>query len=249
MHINRKSLVMLVATISACQLPLSALAQDAPGITTSSQAHTVTGPASSHGMAMNPVPGHANALGWVNPDFLSRRTSMHTIYVAPIEVQAAVDSPYRNLSPNELAELNQQFRAALAVQMPPGMKLVSEPQPDSMTVDLALKQSEMKKDGFHLRNYTPFGFLIRHAKTAVGVSKVSFVNMRVDVEAYDAQGVPLLALNIKPQGHPADPGSALNPADTDPNQVPMTPVRLDQMPAYLAAKTPQFQAALRAMSS
>jgi len=248
MHLNRKSLISLVALMGACQLPLSALAQDAPNYTHSSQARTLSRPASSNGMALTPVPGHGNAQGWVSPDFVSRRTGMHTIYVAPIEVQAAADSQYLNLSPDELAELNRHFRVALAAQLPPGMKLVSEPQPDSMTVNLALKQGEMKKDGFHLLNW-PVGFLISHAKAAAGVSKVSFANMVVNVEAYDAQGVPLLALNMRPQGIPADPGSALNPADADPNQVRMSPVRLDQMPAYLAGTTPQFQAALRALTS
>ena len=249
MHLNRKSLISLVALMGACQLPLSALAQDAPNYTHSSQARTLSRPASSNGMALTPVPGHGNAQGWVSPDFVSRRTGMHTIYVAPIEVQAAADSAYRDLSPNELAELNLHFREKLAAQLPPGLTLVAAPQPDSMLVNVALMQSEMKKDGFHLRNLTPFGFVISHAKAAAGVSKVSFASMLVGVKVSDPQGQPLLALTIKPQGIPADPGSALNPADADPNQVPMSPVRLDQMPAYLAAKTGKIEAVLQALAA
>jgi len=249
MFITRKYFVLMAVVAGTCQLPLTAAAQGVPTSPVVLAAPAASVPTSLSGVSLRPVPGHPNAQGWLNPDFRVRRTSLHTLYIEPIEVQAAADSAYRDLSPNELAELNLHFREKLAAQLPPGLTLVAAPQPDSMLVNVALMQSEMKKDGFHLRNLTPFGFVISHAKAAAGVSKVSFASMLVGVKVSDPQGQPLLALTIKPQGIPADPGSALNPADADPNQVPMSPVRLDQMPAYLAAKTGKIEAVLQALAA
>lgn len=251
MRINRKhlSLTLLAVVIGVCQLPLSAVAQGAPSSALANPPNDINSLPASRDPQLSPVPGHANAQGWLSPDFRSRRATLHTLYVESIAVRSAPDSPYRDLSPNELATLNRDFGTELATHLPPDLKLVSAPQPDSMLVNVTLDQSEMKKDGFHLRNLTPFGFLISHAKTAAGVSKIMFERMVVDVRASDANGALLFVLDMKPQGIPADPASALTPAEADPNQVPMSPVRLDQMPAYLAAKTPKLQSALQALAS
>jgi hypothetical protein len=245
MRINRKYFLGFATALALGQLPLTAAAQGEAAY----QAPVAATHAVSPAPQLNPVPGHPNAQGWINRDFRLHRMGLHTLYIEPIEVQSAADSPYRDLSPEELATLNQQFRLAVAAQLPPDLKLVAAPQPDSMLVNIVLQHSEMKKDGFHLRNYTPIGFLVSHAKAAVGVSKISFERMLVNVNAYNSAGDALFVLTMKPQGIPADPGSALTPADADPNQVPMSPVRLDQMPTYLAAKVAKFQTALQALAA
>jgi hypothetical protein len=260
MRINRKYFLLCALGLALGQLALTVAAQNVaptqmPPDVTSQGASQLTSQAAATMSAMpsvqqlRSVPGHPNAEGWINPDFRLHRMGLHTLYIEPIKVQAAADSPYRDLSPSELATLNQQFRIAVAGQLPPNLKLVAAPQPDSMLVGIVLQHSEMKKDGFHLRNYTPIGFLVSHAKAAVGVSKISFERMRVEVNAHNSAGTALFVLNLKPQGIAADPGSALTPADADPNQVPMSPVRLDQMPTYLAAKVAKFQMALQALAA
>ncbi len=208
-----------------------------------SVAHAVTDP------AQVPVPGHPNATGWRAADFSQRRAGLATLYIAPIQVRAAADSPYHDLSPDQWGQLDQQFRGALASRLPAGLTLVSSPQADSLRIDVTLTDAEMKKAGFNLLNYTPVGFLVSHAKAAVGVSKVTVQGMRVGIRAADPSGTTLWALTIRPLGHPADPGSALDPADADPTRVPMTPVRLDQMPDYLAGKAAQLPAWVQALPS
>lgn len=248
MRIRRQFVVLLAAMACVCQWPLGAMAQNLPAQGEAPLAR-VNPALAQDALQLHPVPGFGNAQGWLATDFDQRRPTLHTLYLEPIEVQAAADSSYRDLAPDELAALDRQFHAALVAQVPPGLTLVAAPQPDSIRVRVTLQQSEMKKDGFHLLNLTPIGFLVSHAKTAVGVSKVSFVRMVVGVRAYDSHGNALLALEMKPQGIPADPGSALDPAAADPDRVPMSPVRLDQLPTYLAAKTSRFRQALHALES
>lgn len=196
-----------------------------------------------------PVPGHSNATGWRAADFARRRAGLTTVYVAPIQLCAAADSPSHDLSPDQRALLDQQFRSALAARLPAGLTLVSSPRADSLRIEVKLADAEMKKAGFNPLNYTPIGFLVSHAKAAAGVSKVTVQGMRVAIRAADPDGAMLWALTIRPLGQPADPGSALDPADADPTRVPMTPVRLDQMPGYLADKAAELPAWVQALPS
>jgi len=249
MDIRRYRILLFAAACCLSQASFAAPAQVAANNPSVAVANLGDAAPALPGVSLHPVPGHQNAQGWLSTQFQQQRATLHTVYVAPIQVEVAADSAYKDLAPEELAALNQAFQQALVKQLPTDMQLVTTPQADSMRIEITLQRSEIKKAGFRLLNYTPVGFLVNHAKTAAGVSKVSFQGMVVAVRGFDPAGRPLLALDMKPQGVPADPGSALNPADADPNQVPMTPVRLDQMPGYLAAKTPQFRQALAALAT
>jgi len=234
-------LILLATGVPAAQAETQVSTQPDP------RAASVT-PAASPATLL-PVPGHPNVVGWRAANFPAQRAGLSAVYIAPIQIQMAPDSPYHDLAPDELARLNQQFRTTVAAQLPTGLTLVPAPQPDAMRIEITLAGAEMKKDGFNPLNYTPVGFLLSHAKAAAGVSKVAVRQMEVGVRAYDGTGAPLWALTIRPLGQPADPGSALDPADADPTRVPMTPVRLDQMPGYLAAKVAQFPTLIEALPS
>ncbi len=203
----------------------------------------------SAGNAQVPVPGHSNVTGWRAADFARRRAGLTTVYVAPIQLCAAADASYHNLSHDQRALLDRQFRAALAARLPGGLTLVSSPRADSLRIEVRLADAEMKTAGFNPFNYTPIGFLVSQAKAAAGVSNVTVQGMRVLIRAADPDGALLWALTIRPLGQPADPGSALDPADADPTRVPMTPLRLDQMPGYLADKAAELPAWVQALPS
>jgi hypothetical protein len=179
-----------------------------------------------------PVAQFPGTSGYLAPDYPAQRARLHSVYIAPIEVFLAPDSPYKGIDPAEMAQVTQAFAQILTQDVMQNMTVVSAPQPDSLILQIALTDVRLEKQGFRLRNLTPVGMAINGVKRVAGISKISFKTMTVQAIGASGDNETLLfAIDNPPR-----------PGDTAPESV-----RLDEVPKVLGTKAQNLRAAFDAI--
>ncbi|SAL31238.1 DUF3313 family protein [Caballeronia telluris] len=179
-----------------------------------------------------PVPQLPGTTGYIAPDYDTQRAALHSIYLAPIEIFLAPDSPYKGIEPTQMAALTAAFTDILRADVLKNAVLVDTPQADSMIVQVALTDVRLTRRSFHPRDITPVGIVINGVKRVAGISKVSLATMTVQAEGLGPDGETLLfAIDNPPPRGDAAP----------------EPVRLDEVPALLGAKASRLQSAFLAV--
>ncbi|MFK4446321.1 hypothetical protein ABH944_006602 [Caballeronia udeis] len=181
---------------------------------------------------LTPVVQFPGTTGYIAPDYDARRAMLHSVYIPPIEIFLAPDSPYKGIEPEQMAELTTAFSNALRENVLKTANVVDTPQPDSMILHIALTDVRLTRRSLRLRDLTPIGAAIDGAKRVAGVSKVSLTTLTVQaIGVAPDSDIALFAIN-----NPPPPGSA------EPE-----PVRLDQVPALLEKKAERLRAAFTAI--
>jgi hypothetical protein len=179
-----------------------------------------------------PVVQFPGTTGYIAPDYDTRRAALHSVYLAPIEIFLAPDSPYKGIEPTQMAALTSAFADILRDEVLNNANVVDTPQPDSMVVQIALTDVRLAKRSFRPRDITPVGIVINGVKRVAGISKVSLTTMTVQALGLSPDGETLLfAINNPPP-----------PGDAEPE-----PVRLDEVPALLGKKAKRLQSAFVAI--
>ena len=175
---------------------------------------------------------HAGEFDPTNNDYDAQRARLHSVYIAPMEIFLAPDSPYKGIEPEQMAALTRAFSDALRENVLKSANVVDTPQPDSMILQPALTDVRLTKRSLRLRDLTPVGAAINGVKRVAGISKVSLTTLTVQAVgvAPDSDGA-LFAINNPPP-----------PGDAEPE-----PVRLDQVPALLDKKAERLRAAFTAI--
>lgn len=181
---------------------------------------------------LTPIIQFPGTTGYIAPDYDARRAMLHSVYIAPIEIFLAPDSPYKGIEPGQMAELTNAFSNALRENVLKSANVVDTPQPDSMILQLALTDVRLTKRSLRLRDLTPIGAAINGAKRVAGVSKISLTTLTVQAMGVAPDSdIALFAINNPPP--PGDAGTE--------------PVRLDQVPALLDKKAERLRAAFTAI--
>jgi hypothetical protein len=179
-----------------------------------------------------PVAQFPGTRGYLAPDYPAQRARLHSVYIAPIEVFLAADSPYKGIDPAEMAQVTHAFAQILTQDVMKDMTVVDTPQPDSLILQIALTDVRLEKQGFRLRNLTPVGMAINGVKRVAGISKISFKAMTVQAIGASGDNETLLfAIDNPPQPGEAAPES----------------VRLDEVPKVLGMKAQNLRAAFEAI--
>jgi hypothetical protein len=181
---------------------------------------------------LTPIVQFPGTTGYIAPDYDARRAQLHSVYIAPIEIFLAPDSPYKGIEPEEMAQLTSAFANAVREDVLKSANVVDTPQADSMILQIALTDVRLKKRSLKLRDLTPVGAAINGAKRVAGISKISFTTMTVQaVGIVPDTDVALFAINNPPP--PGDAGQE--------------PVRLDEVPALLDEKAARLRSAFIAI--
>jgi hypothetical protein len=180
---------------------------------------------------LTPVAQFPGTKGYMAPDYTAQRARLHSVYLVPIEVFLAPDSPYKGIDPEEMAQVTRTFAQILTQEVMKDMTVVDTPQPDSLILQIALTDVRLEKQGFRLRNLTPVGIAINGVKRVAGISKISFKTMTVQAIGASGDNETLLfAIDNPPR-----PGDA------------QESVRLDEIPKVLATKAQNLRAAFQAI--
>jgi hypothetical protein len=181
---------------------------------------------------LGPVAQIPGSTGYIAPDYDTRRAALHSVYLAPIEIFLAPDSPYKGIEPTQMAALTAAFTDILRENVLQNANVVDTPQPDSMVVQIALTDVRLTKRSFRPRDITPVGIVINGVKRVAGVSKVSLQTMTVQALGVSPDGETLLfAINNPPP-----------PGDAGPE-----PLRLDEVPGVLGAKAERLKSVFLAI--
>jgi hypothetical protein len=180
---------------------------------------------------LTPVAQFPGTRGYMAPDYAAQRARLHSVYLVPIEIFLAPDSPYKGIDPEEMAQVTRTFAQILTQEVMKDMTVVDTPRADSLILQIALTDVRLEKQGFRLRNLTPVGIAINGVKRVAGVSKISFRTMTVQAIGASGDNETLLfAIDNPPR----------------PGDVPNA-VRLDEIPKALAAKAQNLKAAFEAI--
>src|ERR1700761_507723 len=180
---------------------------------------------------LTPVAQFPGTRGYMAPDYAAQRARLHSVYLVPIEVFLAADSPYKGIDPDEMAQVTHTFAQILTQEVMKDMTVVDTPRADSLILQIALTDVRLEKQGFRLRNLTPVGIAINGVKRVAGISKISFKTMTVQAIGASGDNETLLfAIDNPPR-----PGDA------------QESVRLDEIPKVLATKAQNLRAAFQAI--
>jgi uncharacterized protein DUF3313 len=180
---------------------------------------------------LTPVAQFPGTKGYMAPDYRAQRAQLHSVYLAPIEVFLAPDSPYKGIDPDEMVQVTHTFVQILTQEVMKDMTVVDTPGPDSLILQIALTDVRLEKQGFRLRNLTPVGIAINGVKRVAGISKISFKTMTVQaIGAFGDNETLLFAID-----NPPKPGEVEDS------------VRLDEIPRVLATKAQNLKAAFEAI--
>jgi len=138
------------------------------------------------------VPGTPGLSRYVSPQFAEQRQRVTGIYLLPIEVWLAPDSPYKGLTATDVAALTTAFRQELLKDPSRRYPVVDRPGPDTMVVRVALTDIMLTKPRTRLLGYTPVGLMVRAVKAAEGISPALVDRLGYQTEATLGVGGPIL---------------------------------------------------------
>ncbi|MBO9356648.1 DUF3313 family protein [Bordetella petrii] len=180
------------------------------------------------------VPGTPGLSRYVSSEFAAQRQRITGVYLAPIEVWLAPDSPYKGLTAVDVAALTTAFRQEFLKDPSRRYPVVDQPGPDTMVVRIALIDVMLTKPRTRLLGYTPVGLVVRAVQAAEGISPALVDRLGYLTEATLGVGGPtLFAVRLDGVNHATPAG--------DQKQ------KLDQLPAQIAQQAKRLRATLEAL--
>jgi hypothetical protein len=150
--------------------------------------------------------GQISDLAYIAPDGYARLGSYNAIAIDQPEVLISPDSEYKGGKPEDLVQISEHLRAALATKLTDGgYKVVDQPGPGIIVFRLAVTDLEMKKKKRGLLAYTPIGAVVKVGADAIKemMDKVDITGMNLQGELLDGQTGEVLAALVVPRETPA----------------------------------------------
>ena len=149
--------------------------------------------------------GQISDLAYIAPDGYARLARYASIALDQPEILVSPDSDYKGGKPEDLVQIAEHMRAALAQRLTDGgYKIVDQPGPGVLYVRLALTDLEMKKKKRRLLAYTPVGAVVKLGADAVrdAMDKVDLTGMTLQGELLDGETGDVLAALVVPRETP-----------------------------------------------
>jgi hypothetical protein len=150
--------------------------------------------------------GEVSDLFYGAPGLFTRISGYTGVALDQPEILVSPDSPYKGGKPEDMAQLAEHMRTALAEQLTKGgYNVVNEPGPGIIYVRLALTDLEMKKKKRGLLSYTPVGAVVKAGSDAMkeALDKVDITRMTLQAELLDGESGELLAALVVARDTPA----------------------------------------------
>lgn len=150
--------------------------------------------------------GQISDLAYIAPDGYARLGSYDGVAIDQPEILISPDSDYKGGKPEDLAQIAEHMRTAMATKLTEGgYKVVDQPGPGIIVFRLALTDLEMKKKKRGLLAYTPIGAVVKAGADAVRemMDKVDITAMTLQGELLDGETGEVLAALVVPRETPA----------------------------------------------
>jgi hypothetical protein len=126
------------------------------------------------------------------------------------EIFISPDSKYKGMKPDDMKELADLFRGAMARSLSEGYMIVDQPGPNVLYVRFALSNLKLKKKKRGLLSYTPVGLVATAAKEVLLsdlTKKIDLKGLTMEMEILDSTSEEQLAASVEVRS-----GSKENPA-------------------------------------
>jgi hypothetical protein len=126
------------------------------------------------------------------------------------EIFISPDSKYKGMKPDDMKELADLFRGAMARSLSEGYMIVDQPGPNILYVRFALSNLKLKKKKRGLLSYTPVGLVVTAAKEVLLsdlTKKIDLKGLTMEMEILDSTSEEQLAASVEVRS-----GSKENPA-------------------------------------
>lgn len=140
--------------------------------------------------------GEVSDLFYGAPDLFTRISAYTGVALDQPEILISPDSPYKGGKPDDMAQIAELMRTALAEQLTKGgYNVVDARGPGVIYVRLALTDLEMTKKKRGLLSYTPVGVVVKAGTDAIKetLDKVDITRMTLQAELLDGASGELLA--------------------------------------------------------
>lgn len=149
--------------------------------------------------------GQISDLAYIAPEGYARLARYDGVALDQPEILVSPSSAYKGGKPDDMAQIAEHMRSALATRLTEGgYKVVDQPGPGIILVRLALTDLEMKKKKRGLLAYTPVGAVVKAGADAMkgALDKVDITGMALQGELLDSQTGEVLAALVVPRGKP-----------------------------------------------
>ena len=127
------------------------------------------------------------------------------------EIFVAANSKYKGMKPDDMKQLADSFRAAMAASLSTTYMIVDQPGPNVLYVRFAISNVQLKKHKKGLLGYTPIGLVAGAAKSAMTsnvTKKIDLKGLTMEMEVLDSISEEQLAALLEtPSGKKDDPVS------------------------------------------
>lgn len=150
--------------------------------------------------------GQVSDLAYIAPEGYARLSKYDAVALDQPEILVSPSSDYKGGKPEDMAQIAEHMRAALAQRLTEGgYKVVDQPGQGVLYVRLALTDLEMKKKKRGLLAYTPVGAVVKAGADAVkdAMDKVDITGMTLQAELLDSQTGDVLAALVVVRETPA----------------------------------------------
>ena len=162
--------------------------------------------------ALRPDPKFANELVYYPEDVMSRLPKYDSVMVDEPIIFLAEDSDYNGFKASDLAAVAEMFREGFADGLSSQpvsfgrFKIVDEPGPSVLYLQLALKDVYIRKNKRGLFAYTPVGAVVKgvHDIASEAIDKTTLVEVKIEAEMQDSKSGDVLFAAILDKGHRKD---------------------------------------------
>jgi hypothetical protein len=112
------------------------------------------------------------------------------------EIFVAANSKYKGMKPDDMKQLADSFRAAMAASLSTTYMIVDQPGPNVLYVRFAISNVQLKKKKKGLFSYTPIGLVAGAAKSAMTsdfTKKIDLKGLTMEMEILDSNSEERLA--------------------------------------------------------
>ncbi len=175
---NRKAVLFPLAVFLTITTSGSALAQDIQSSDFLSDYSQLT--RSTDGQRMD--------YSYLAPGAPDRMANYSAVMIDQPEIFISPDSQYKGMKPDDMKQLADAFRNAVARELVDTYTIVDQPGPNVLYLRFAFSNLQVKKQRRRLMSYTPVGLIANAVKSAVTdiTSKIDLKGITVEMEVLDS---------------------------------------------------------------
>jgi hypothetical protein len=133
---------------------------------------------------------------YLAPGAENKMANYSAVMIDQPEIFVAADSKYKGIKPDDMKQLADAFRSAIAASLSTTYMIVDQPGPNVLYVRFAISDVHLKKHKKGLLGYTPIGLVAGAAKSAMTsdfTKKIDLKGLTLEMEILDSNSEEQLA--------------------------------------------------------